>query len=522
MDVVRSLVRPSEPVVFQLAQLADGGPRVLRDRRFDCLALVGAPPSDEIGYGFAALIALLGRPKQVALIDLRHRQIVREPLLRYLGRAAPFAVGQVAASAAALAAQRVLLPAARRATVRDGGASELTKLVYLRPAVGSGSIVGGSVTHSHEVIRALRAEGVRVTAYTGDAAIAETAAREPQPPCRWHVVRTPRAVKAVPASAAAGGDLALIRAALPATRQADAIYQRHARFSLAGALLARLSGKPLLLEYNGPESFKGRYWNATPLRSRLAACEDAVLAAAARVFVVSEVDRRSLIERGVEPTRIVVNPNGVDASRFATGGGSEIRERNGIASDLVIGFLGTFGPWHGAPVLAQAFVDVADRLPQAHLLLVGDGPELETTLSIVRSAGLEARVTVTGQLSPTEVPGYLDACDLLISPHVPLPDGVEFFGSPTKLFEYMAAGKAIIASRLGQIGDVLEHGVTGWLVEPGDVAGIVEGLVALAEAPELRRNLGLRARRQALDRHTWTRNARNVIDGYAALGGDRP
>jgi len=359
---------------------------------------------------------------------------------------------------------------------------------------------------------------VEVAAYTTDAAIAETAAREPEPPCRWQVARTPLALKAVPASAAAGGDAALVRAALSAARETDVIYQRHARFSLGGALLARLSAKPLFLEYNGSERFKGRYWTATPLRNRLAACEDAALAAATRIFVVSEADHRSLLERGVEPERIVVNPNGVDAERFALGGRSEIRTRHGIEADcIVFGFAGTFGPWHGAPELARAFTQVAKGLPRAHLLLVGDGPELDITRSIVRDAGLGACVTVTGQIPPSEVAAYLDACDVLVSPHVPLPDDIEFFGSPTKLFEYMAAGKPIIASRLGQIGDVLEHGVTAWLVEPGDVAGLAEALLGLAKDPEIRRELGTRARRQAVEHHGWQRNASRVVEAYASL-----
>jgi glycosyltransferase involved in cell wall biosynthesis len=490
----------------------------LRERHYDHLALVGEPPTDEIGYGLSTLIALLARPRHVALVDLEREQAESKSLLRFLADSAPFAVGQLAASLAALGAQRLAIPAARRPPPWKAGGLQLTKLLYLRPSVGSASAVGGSVTHSHEVIRALQVEGVEVDAYTTDAAIAETAAREPEPPCQWHLVRTPRAYKGVPASAAAGGDAALVRAALPAARTADAIYQRHARFSLGGALLARLSGKPLFLEYNGSECFKGRYWTATPLRARLAACEDAAVAAATCILVVSEVDRRSLLDRGVGPERIVVNPNGVDAERFALAGGAEVRSRYGIETDsVVVGFAGTFGPWHGAPELARAFTQVAASLPRAHLILVGDGPELDVTRSIVSDAGLDARATVTGRVPPGEVSGYLDACDLLVSPHVTLPDGVEFFGSPTKLFEYMAAGKAIIASRLGQIGDVLEHGVTAWLVEPGDVAGLAAALVALAEAPEVRRELGARARRQAIDRHSWRLNARRVIEAYGSL-----
>lgn len=517
-DMVRRLLGPTDPVVFPLAQLADGGRRVLRDRQYDSLALVGAPPKDEIGYGLSTLVALLGRPRQVALVDLERERLVFTPLLRYIAEAAPFAVAQCAASVVALAAQRLALTAAGHPTVQNARTPKLSKLVYLRPSVGSATSVGGSVTHSHEVIRLLQANGVTVEAYTTDSGIAETAARDPEPPCCWHVVRLPRVVKAVPASAAAGGDAALIRAALPAARAADAIYQRHARFSLAGALLARLAGRPLFLEYNGSEQFIGEHWNRTPLRRRLAACEDATLKAAARIIVVSEADRRALVKRGVESERIVLNPNGVDTERFAVGGGKEVRRRHLIDDDnVVIGFVGSFGPWHGSPVLARAFADIAESVPRVHLLLVGDGPELDTTRSIVCDAGLEDRATLTGQVLPNDVPPYLDACDILVSPHVPLPDGVEFFGSPTKLFEYMAAGKAIVASRLGQIGDVMEHGVTAWLVDPGDASGLAHALRALSDAPELRRELGAKARRQALDSHSWQLNVSRVIEAYGAL-----
>jgi glycosyltransferase involved in cell wall biosynthesis len=151
------------------------------------------------------------------------------------------------------------------------------------------------------------------------------------------------------------------------------------------------------------------------------------------------------------------------------------------------------------------------------LLLVGDGQELETTLNIIREARLEDRTTVVGQVPPTAVPAYVDACDVLVAPHVPLPEGIEFFGSPTKLFEYMAAGKAIIASELGQIGDVLEHGVTAWMVEPGSVEDLGEALIGVGADRKLRRELGDRARRQARERHSWQLNARRVIDTYSAV-----
>jgi len=69
---------------------------------------------------------------------------------------------------------------------------------------------------------------------------------------------------------------------------------------------------------------------------------------------------------------------------------------------------------------------------------------------LVDGAGKEQQVVFAGHVEHAQVPALLDACDILLSPHVPLEDGSEFFGSPTKLFEYMAMGKGIIASRLGQ------------------------------------------------------------------------
>jgi glycosyltransferase involved in cell wall biosynthesis len=517
-DAARRLLGAVDPVVFPLGQLTNGR-RVLR-RQYDFLALAGAPPTDELGYAFATVAALLGRPDRVALIDLRTDEVVSRTVPGYLIRTAPFAVSQVACSALALLAQRAAIPIVRRAARVRAPSEELRKLVYLLPAVGSSSGVGGSVTHAHGVIRALREEGVAVQPFTTSPAIAETARCEPEPPCEWHVVRTPRLSKAVVASAAAASDAALTLATLSAVRRADAIYQRHTRFSLVGALLAHLTRKPLILEFNSPAEFVARYWSSMPTRLRggIGRFEDASLAAAARVVVVSDVSKRSLEERGIASDRIVVNPNGVDAERFARGGGKEVRHRLGLETDsLVVGFVGSFGPWHGAPSLARAFAKVATRAPSLRLLLVGDGQELSPTVEIIGDSGLEKRMIVVGQIPPSAVPAYLDACDVLVAPHVPLPDGVEFFGSPTKLFEYMAAGKAIIASRLGQIGEVLDHGETAWLVDPGSVDDLAEGLLTVANAPELRSQLGANARLQALDRHGWRLNARRVMAAYATV-----
>jgi glycosyltransferase involved in cell wall biosynthesis len=183
---------------------------------------------------------------------------------------------------------------------------------------------------------------------------------------------------------------------------------------------------------------------------------------------------------------------------------------------VVAGFVGTFGPWHGVEKLAEAVKTIPPELP-VRFLLVGSGSLHAEVAKRLEAETAGGRVIFTGVVSHDRVPRLLDACDILVAPHVPLADGSEFFGSPTKIFEYMAMGKGIVASRLGQIGEVLVDGETALLVEPGNVAELTTAIVKLIESEKLRRGLGARAREVAEREHTWTRNARRVLEAYQSL-----
>jgi glycosyltransferase involved in cell wall biosynthesis len=163
--------------------------------------------------------------------------------------------------------------------------------------------------------------------------------------------------------------------------------------------------------------------------------------------------------------------------------------------------------------LAQA-IKLVPREAPLKFLLVGTGKLKSEMEQAIREAGLIDRVIFTGSVAHDRVPALLDACDILVSPHIPLADGSDFFGSPTKLFEYMAMGKGIVASRLGQIGDVLSHEETALLVEPGDPNQLAEAIVRLSDSPELRARLGANARQLAVERYTWRHNAQRVLDTY--------
>src|SRR5262249_11880963 len=242
------------------------------------------------------------------------------------------------------------------------------------------------------------------------------------------------------------------------------------------------------------------------------------------VVVVSRAMRDELVARGAAADRILVNPNGVDPDRYSPSiDGSAVRLRHGVAGFVVVGFISTFQPWHGAGMLAQAFVRLLPQAPsyrdRVRLLMIGAGPSLAATRQIVESAGLRECVRFTGLIEQADGPQHLAACDVLASPHVPNPDGTPFFGSPTKLFEYMAMGKAIVASDLDQIAEVFRHGETAWMVPPADANALAAGLRRLIDGAPLRAALGTAARADALAHHTWQAHVDRSLAALASRVG---
>jgi glycosyltransferase involved in cell wall biosynthesis len=481
------------------------------------LIVVGTPPQDGIGYGLVPLLAIAIRARTVTLVDARSRTTKSASLSRYVATEAPLAGTQLLGSGLAIAAQRVVARPSLLTSVngRKPGSGPRSML-YLLPSVGSTPSVGGAVSHAHGMLRALSQLGIHVDAVTSDRGIAETAAAQADFPYRWKVVPPPRLTKAVPASTAFGLDVALTAATRRAAVTSDLVYQRHTRFSLAGALAARAKRVPYFLEFNSPAEFF--HPHATLFSRERQRCEDAALRSAARVFVVSKVAKAMVVERGLPDERVVVNPNGVDLERFDPSfRGSAVRRRLGFsAHELVFGFVGSFMAFHGVAVLAKAFVEVARDSGNARLLLIGDGDERPRAERILGGLGDEDRIRMTGRVPPTEIPSYLAACDVLVSPHVPFEENRPFHGSPTKLFEYMAAGRAIVASRVGQIADVLEHERTALLVEPGDPKALANALKRTADDGDLRHRLG-RAARSEVQGYTWIAHAQRVVDEFRGL-----
>src|SRR5215472_10866102 len=312
-------------------------------------------------------------------------------------------------------------------------------------------------------------------------------------------------------------NLTFFRTAMQAAKQLnpDFIYERYSLWAVAGLRLARKRSIPLVLEVNAPFAYEQQHYRAGVTCPPLARwVEGMIWRKAHLVLPVSESLHSQLRRARVKPERIHVLPNAVDTSLFHTGvDGSLVRQRLKLAGRFVIGFVGTFKRWHGVDLLLSAFRDVQQSDPSTHLVLVGDGPLRSQLEEEVRKMGLLQAVTFAGALAHEDVPQYLAATDAAVAPYPALDD---FYFSPLKLFEYMATGRAVVASRVGQVAEVVTDGVTGLLFEPGNVVDFVGCVRTLRDNPSLRIELGRNASAACAER-TWTGNGAKVIDRVRSL-----
>jgi glycosyltransferase involved in cell wall biosynthesis len=435
-----------------------------------------------------------------------------------------------------------LLRTPRAPTSANGRSSVL----YLKTNLWLGVQAGGSVAHTGGVIGGFLSRG-----YDVDFASAEAPVALPASPA-IHVcpVRPPRTYVVPREMNHYRHNANFIREAERlATSRYGFVYQRMSLGNYAGVVLSRRMKLPLVLEYNGSEVWLARNWG-TPLQFEGLAvkAEDACLGHAHLVVTVSEVLKRELIERGVDPERVVAVPNGVDPERFSPDRFSAqeivaLRRRYGIAEDAVVAtFVGTFGHWHGAEVLARALRRLADASREwlvgsrLHVVFIGDGVKRPVVESILSPPALQPFRTITGLIRQEDAPIHLAASDILLSPHVPNPDGSPFFGSPTKLFEYLAAGRPVVASDLYQIGDVLRGcprvselpGVDFWpeadqcgiLVAPEDEEELAGAIRFLVDNPGWRLEAGRHARARALERHTWDHHVGAILERFQRVAAE--
>jgi len=296
------------------------------------------------------------------------------------------------------------------------------------------------------------------------------------------------------------------------------VYHRYSINNYTGILLAEKCHVPFVLEYNGSEIWMAKNWgNKLRYENLTHRIEILNLNYARVVVVVSQAMKDELLVRGIESEKILVNPNGVDLTQYHPNVTSGIvRQKYSLNDMIVVGFIGTFGLWHGVDRLVSSmgelFLQYPDYRKYVSLLLIGDGESKNEIQKIIIKYDLQNNCILTGLIPQKSGPQYLAACDILVAPHVKNPDNTPFFGSPTKLFEYMAMGKGIVASSLDQMGTILTHDHTAYLVEPGSIQDLMLGIKNLIDDRALRSRLGLQARKEVVENYTWDIHVSRIFE----------
>jgi glycosyltransferase involved in cell wall biosynthesis len=317
---------------------------------------------------------------------------------------------------------------------------------------------------------------------------------------------------------AALGELAEVAYNVPAYRRLrraarpfrpDIIYERYNLYYLAGALLARRLGVPFYLEVNAPIADERARFSRLRLRSLARRLEAWTWRAATRVVAVTGVLKAMIAAAGVAPERIEVVPNGIDPAAFAN-----LPARPDAPDPVVLGFVGFVRDWHGLDAVIAAMAGYGGT-PRLDLAVVGDGPVRPALERQAAALGVADRVRFTGLAPHADVPGLVAGFDIALQPRAVA------YASPLKLFDYMAAGRAIVAPDQPNIREILTDGETALLFDPARPDAVWTAVLRLAGDAGLRGRLGGAARAEIeRRRYTWAGNAARLVD-WAALDMDR-
>lgn len=516
------------------------GVRALRSIQADQLVIAIEHDAGRALIGPLSIAASFTRAKALRVIwpDLRVEPLNRLSGLRSIGKA----ISETLLCRKSLArASRSGLEIQNGAMPRSVPPCLGSRILYLDANISLGTSVGGSIGHTAGVIEGFLDHSFQV----------DYASLKPIPIQRQgarHLKLQPQTLLAIPPELNFYSYAELIEERIVAMHRSNPwsfIYQRFSLHNFSGPALGRKLNIPVVLEFNGSEAWAAENWGTRlALHDAALAAELVALKSADLVVTVSDELAYDLKRRGVPDSRIVVYPNCVDPDtfgpqRFSRDDLAALRGHHGIPQDsLIVGFIGTFGQWHGVEFLAKCIRDLIHddiqwiKRTKVHFLLVGDGLKMPNVRQLVESEPASHYVTLTGLVAQSEAAKYLSCADLLVAPHVPNADGSKFFGSPTKLFEYMAMEKPIVASALGQIEDVISgRGATklgsmppgagemcGFLYEPGNAEAFKQALRKLVDDMPSAAKVAKAARVEILNRYTWKRHVSAILEGMFRNG----
>lgn len=290
----------------------------------------------------------------------------------------------------------------------------------------------------------------------------------------------------------------------------DFIYERYALYSCAGVMAAKKLNIPLILEVNTPyaHAWSKYYKLYFPALARY--FENKILNAAQHVITVTQVQKDFLVEKYLDADDISVCHNAISVNEFNPGI-EPVKIKWDIPGPVVVGFVGTMNRWQGIPVLSKVIPAVIEKAPNAVFLMVGDGEYRQQLENDVQKANCSKHVYFTGRVAHREIPGYINAMDITI-----LPDSNDY-GSPMKVFEYMAMQKSVIAPDVQPVQEIIENNVTGVIIQRGNEKDLTDAIIDMVTNHDRRARMAENALAYVVKSHTWEVNAARILEIYGSL-----
>jgi glycosyltransferase involved in cell wall biosynthesis len=300
----------------------------------------------------------------------------------------------------------------------------------------------------------------------------------------------------------------------------EVIHAHNYEAALVGGFIGKLTGVPVV--YNAINTMIGELPSFNFIRPRalatgLAKVLDYVVPRMADFIIADTEELRSFIlDKGVDPARVITIHSGVRPEMFAAADGSRVRDRFADGDGPLIIYTGTFDDFQGLDYLMAAFKLVHERKPAASLLLVGSTVNPAHSAKYKRMAadlGFASRFAMTS-CSLDELPDLLAAADVAVVPRPQSP------GIPTKLLNYMAAGNAIVSFK--QSATILRHRETALLVEAATPENFAQGILNLLDDPALAQKLRANVKSFVVGRFDWPTIAAKLEAVYAGLATRSP
>jgi glycosyltransferase involved in cell wall biosynthesis len=275
-------------------------------------------------------------------------------------------------------------------------------------------------------------------------------------------------------------------------RGCDLIHAHWTLSAFAASLTAPVHRLPIVCTLQGSDVYQAL---RLPLFGALG---QRALRSARRVIALSGALAEAAAAQGVDPQKITVIPNGVDAGLFAP---------NGIPREPVVLYAGSLIQRKGVADLIRAFALIHSHHPDWRLVLIGEGPQREELEALAAGSGLADSIRFAGGLVPAEVARWMRRAELFALPSLEEGQGVA-------MLEALASGTPCVASNVGGIPEILSP-EWGTLVPPADPPALAAAIQALLERADRRRAMGRAAAAAVRDRYDWRVLAQRILGVYA-------